>query len=363
MNNKRNVFFSSVVFLAAALLGAGCGGSSESVQEGARGSIQAGIYKAELRDLPVYTTAVGTLEPYNRAEVSTRIMGNVQQVLVDEGDRVRRGQTLVRLEMQAVSGQIEQSEAMLAAAKAQLENAEAYYNRIKNLYEDKSATRQALDNARSQYEGALAQVRAAGGGIAAARSNLDYSVLTAPFDGYVTGRSVDRGDMAAPGMPIVVIERQDSLKIVATLNEQQFGRVSAGDSAWVETDMAGPGRRLARVESVTPAADPRTRSFRVKLVLDNSDGALKSGLFARVHFATGAGQLIAVPQEAVVRRGQLTGLYTLDSSGLTRLRWVRLGKTSGEMVEILSGLSAGESVVLAGQQPVTEGLSVQEVSR
>ena len=101
----------------------------------------------------------------------------------------------------------------------------------------------------------------------------------------------------------------------------------------------------------------------MKLVLDNSDGALKSGLFARVHFATGAGQLIAVPQEAVVRRGQLTGLYTLDSSGLTRLRWVRLGKTSGEMVEILSGLSAGESVVLAGQQPVTEGLSVQEVSR
>jgi len=363
MDNKRTVIAVSGVFLFLLSLSLACGSPKEAVEEGARGELQAALYKAEMRELPLYTTTVGTLEPFTRAQVSTRIMGHVQQVLVQEGQKVKRGQTLLRLDMQAVSGQVEQSEAMLAAAKAQSENAEAYYKRIKNLYEDKSATRQALDNAQAQYQGALAQVQAAEGGIAAAKSNLAYSVLAAPFDGYVTGRTVDPGDMAAPGMPLVTVEQQDSLRILTTLNEQDLGKIAAGDEAWIETDLAGQERRTARIEAVVPSADPRTRSFRVKLVVDNKDGALKSGVFARVSFATGSGQLLAVPAEAVVRLGQLTGLYVLDSRNLTRLRWVRLGKTSGDMVEVLSGLNDGETVVLAGDRQLGEGLSVREVSR
>ena len=120
---------------------------------------------------------------------------------------------------------------MLVAAKSQQENAEAYYNRIKNLYEDKSATKQALDNATAQYESAGAQARAAESRIEEARSNLEYSIISAPFSGYVTSRSVDRGDMASPGIPLIVVEQQDSMKIVATLNEQDLAKVAVGDEA------------------------------------------------------------------------------------------------------------------------------------
>ena len=290
-------------------------------------------------------------------------MGNVKEVMVEEGDRVRRGQALLRLDMRDLSSRIEQSEAMLVAAKSQQENAEAYYNRIKNLYEDKSATKQALDNATAQYESAGAQARAAESRIEEARSNLEYSIISAPFSGYVTSRSVDRGDMASPGIPLIVVEQQDSMKIVATLNEQDLAKVAVGDEALIETNQPGVSPRKAVVEAVVPSADPRTRSFRVKLVLENRDGALKSGMFARVLFKTGESPMVSVPREAVVRRGQLTGLYILDENGYTRLRWIRLGRESAEMLEVLSGLEADEKVVVAGDRLIFEGMKVQEVNQ
>lgn len=362
MNGKLiTAWFSSSLILL--LLGTSCGGGTGKVEPPAAGTIQAPVFRAARSVLPVYVTAVGALEPYNRAQLSTRVMGNVTEVLVREGDRVRRGQALLRLDMRDLSGRIEQGEAMLSGAKSRLENAEAYYNRIKNLYEDRSATKQALDNALSQYESSRAEVRAAEGRLSEARSNLDYSIISAPFAGYVTSRGVERGDLASPGLPLIVLEQQDSMKIVATLNERDISAVAAGDEALVETDLPGVGRRQAVVEAVIPSADPRTRSFRVRLVLDNSDGALKSGVFARVLFRTGESPMIAVPKDAVIRRGQLTGLYTVDENNLTRLRWIRAGKESADMLEILSGLEPGENVIVAGDRVIAEGMKVQEVSR
>lgn len=139
---------------SALILSVSCGDGDDSAVQSAEQTIQAPVFRTGKSTLPTYTTAVGTLEPYNRAQLSTRVMGNVKEVMVEEGDRVRRGQALLRLDMRDLSSRIEQSEAMLVAAKSQQENAEAYYNRIKNLYEDKSATKQALDNATAQYESA-----------------------------------------------------------------------------------------------------------------------------------------------------------------------------------------------------------------
>jgi multidrug efflux system membrane fusion protein len=130
----------------------------------------------------------------------------------------------------------------------------------------------------------------------------------------------------------------------------------------VETDLTGAEHIQARVGSVAPAGDPSTRRFRVQLVVPNSGGALISGLFARVLFQTGTDQTISVPETAVVRRGQLTGLFVLDDQGTTRLRWVRLGRRSGERIEVLSGLSAGERVVTGSLHQMHEGVKIQEVS-
>ncbi len=354
-------FFTALTFTAfAAMLAlAGCGGRDLAVEQADGGTVQAPVVTAVAGEFPLYTTAMGTVEPFDRARLSTRVMGHVRAVLVQEGDRVKAGQVLLRLDSRDASSRIEQAKAGLAAAESQFKNAEAYYNRIKKLHSEQSATEQHLDNARTQYDAAKAEVRAVRNQLTEAHSQLDYFNIKAPFGGFVTSRTVDVGDMGAPGAPLVTVEMQDSLKIVTTLSERDVGKVTAGQSVLVEI---GDVRSQARVESVVPAGDPATRRFKVRLVMPNADGTLVSGLFARVLFRTGTDETISVPESAIVRRGQLTGLFVLGSEQKTRLRWVRLGRISAGRVEVLSGLEAGERVVAGKLRQLREGMSVQEVN-
>lgn len=348
--------------LLAVFLPGGCGDSPRQKQVTPE-TIRAPLYAVELRELPVYTTAMGNLEAFNKAEVATRIMVHVNRVGVELGERVKKGQVLVELDRKDILSRQEQAEAGLASAKSQLENARSYYNRIKKLHDERSATDQDLDNARTRLESAQSAVRAAEGQLAEAAANLDYSTLVAPFDGYITAKTIESGDLANPGLPLVTVEQQDSLNILATVSERAVGQISVGQQAWVETDIPGSGRLPAKVAAVIPSADPRTRTFKVKLVLGNPDQALTSGMFARVQFQTGTARIMAVPDSAVVRRGQLTGVFTVDQNNLARLRWLRLGQTSGSMVEVLSGLNPGDRVVLSGLHLLREGQKVEEVAR
>lgn len=345
--------------LAAIPLVAGCGGKDLAVKQEVGGTVQAAVVSATTGEFPLYSISMGSVEPYDRARISTRVMGHVRAVLVEEGDRVQAGQLLLRLDSRDAASRIEQAKAALTAAESQFENADAYYERIKKLAGEQSATKQHLDNARTKYEAAKAGALAARSRVAEERSQLDYFNIRAPFGGFVTSLTVDEGDMSAPGAPLVTVERQDSLKIVTTLSEKDLGKVSAGQSVLVEI---GSGHFRARVESVLPAGDPATRRFKVRLVLPNQDGALVSGMFARVLFRTGTDKTISVPETAIVRRGQLTGLFVLDDENITHLRWVRLGRTSGERVEVLAGLTAGERVVADKLRQMREGMKVLEVN-
>ncbi len=356
MNSFTALTFSA---FAAMVLTAGCGSKDLAVEQADRGTVQAPVVTVTAGEFPLYTTAMGTVEPFDRARISTRVMGHVRAVLVQEGDRVKAGQVLLRLDSRDASSRIEQARAGLSAAQSQLVNAEAYYNRIQKLYDEQSATKQHLDNARTQYEASKAGVLGARNKLSETSSQLGYYNIKAPFGGFVTSRSVDKGDMSTPGVPLVTVEMQDSLKIVTTLSEKDMGKVSPGEFALVEI---GTARYQARVKSVAPAGDPATRRFKVQLVLPNQDGTLVSGLFARVLFRTGSVETISVPETAIVRRGQLTGLFVLNEQGVTRLRWVRLGRTSGELVEVLSGLAAGERVVAGKLRQMREGVRVQEVN-
>ena len=350
----------TAVFLSA-LIVAGCGGDDLAVEKFGGGTVKAPVATVTAESFPLYTSAMGTVEAFDRARLGTRVMGHVRSVLVDDGDRVKAGQVLLRLDSKDAASRIEQAKAGLAAAESQLTNAEAYYERIKKLFDEQSATKQNLDNARTQYEAARAGAEAARNQVTEASSQLDYFDIKAPYDGVVAGRSVDPGDMAAPGAPLMSVERQDSMKVVTTISEKDVGKVKVGQTALVETDLESARRFQARVESVSPAGDPATRRFRVQLLAPNPGSALVSGLFARVLFRTGEDKTLSVPDEAIVRRGQLTGLFVLDEDNTTRLRWVRLGRTSGDRIEVLSGLSAGERVVMGSLRLMREGVKIEEV--
>ena len=360
----RKIMPSVILSLAvtAAFFIAGCGKENHNVEALARGDIQARVYQVEYRHLPVYTRAVGTLNAMNSASLATRIMGQVRNVPVEIGDRVTRGQTIVELDMRDTESMVQQSRANLESAKSNLQNSRSYFRRIEKLHQERSATDQQLDDARMRLEAAEAQVQAAEGGLSGARANLDYSKLTAPFNGYVTRINVDKGDMASPGMPLVVIEQQDSMEVIATVPEREIAKIQVGQVAYIETERDEDNRIEGRVDAVVPSADPRTRTFDVKLMVNNAEKNLRSGQYVKILMETGSARTIAVPTDAVVRRGQLTGLYTVDESGLSRLRWVQLGRSSEDMVEVLSGLNEGDKVIIPESHLLREGLKVTEVS-
>lgn len=340
----------------------GCGKSPEKKQVSAE-IIRVPLYTVEQRELPVFTAAVGNLEATSKAQLATRIMVHVKQVRVEAGDRVKKGQVLVELDRKDIVSRQEQSEAMLSSARSQLENARSYHKRIKKLHDEQSATDQALDNARTGLESAEAAARAAEGQVSEARAHLDYSTLVAPFDGYVTAKTVEPGDLANPGVPLVTVEQQENMNVLATVSERSVGQIAVGQKAWIQTDVPGSGRLPAEVTAVVPSADPQTRTFKVKLLLANPEGTLKSGMFARVYFQTGSAVTLAVPDSAVLRKGQLTGVFVVDENNLTRLRWVRLGQASGELVEVLSGINPGDRIAASKLHLIREGQKVEEVSR
>ena len=361
MKTKIIFNWAAAAVLAAFFVG-GCGEGPREKQSAAE-TVRVPLYTVELEELPVFTTAVGNLEPVSKAQLATRIMVHVQQVRVEAGDRVKKGQVLVELDQKDIVSRQKQALASLSSAKSRLENANSYFKRIKKLHDEQSATDQDLDNARTQFESAQAAVTAAEGQVSEAQAHLNYSRLVAPFDGFVTAKTVETGDLASPGVPLVTVEDQDSMNIVATVNERAVGRISVGQQAWVKTEIPGSVRLPATVEAVIPSADPRTRTFQVKLVLGNPGGTLKSGMFTRVFFETGTAPILAVPDSAIVRKGQLTGIFTVDDNGLARLRWLRLGRASGDMVEVLSGLNPGDRVALSGHHLLREGQKIEEVAR
>jgi RND family efflux transporter MFP subunit len=286
-------------------------------------------------------------------------MGRVDQILRREGDRVRAGEPLARIESREVSARLAQAEANVAAASAMETNARLMKERMERLLAKQAATRKNVEDATAGYDAAAANLAAAKEGVAAARMYVAYSEVTAPFAGVVVERRVEVGDTAAPGTPLFVVDDTSKMKIEAQVPESALRGVAAGDPVEVEVDSAGGGARSGTVSEVLPAADPRSRSFTVRAVLDNADGALRPGMFARLRLGGEDRKAVVVPESAVVRRGPLTGVFTVDGQGIARLRWVSLGEARDGRVEVLSGLSAGERIVTEPPAALEDGRRVE----
>ena len=290
--------------------------------------------------IPATIEAAGVAAPLTQATLSTRLMGAVTAVLVYEGDQVRAGQVLLRLDTRDLDARAGQAAAGIGAAEAQADEAERYAVRIRALYADSAAPKALLDGA----EAGLARARA---GLAAARgaqSELGavaaYGVLRAPFAGVVTRRWVDPGAFAAPGAPMVSVEDARALRVSVTTTPvvAQGLRRGAVLEARIEDLPA-----TAVIEGVVPV--PGGGLYTVNAVVRNAEGRFPSGGAATLLLPTGRRRALFVPAAAIARQGDLTGVR-IWSGGHAELRWVRLGAVRGPLVEVLSGLRGDESVTL-----------------
>ncbi len=350
-------------FLAAV---AGCAGQKEpkpeAVQEQA---VTARLAAVETVSAPVTVELPGTVEADRTAAVSSRVMATVTAVHVRAGDPLRRGQVLVEIDPQTAAGQVAQARGGLAQAEAGLALAERNYQRFQALAASEAASQLELDLAKSQYEQAKGAVEQAKGAVSAASSVAAESRVVAPFDGRVTARLVEAGDLAAPGRPLVQIESGSAHRLAVAVPESVLAKAGLTPGAAVPVSIdARPdlGRFGGTVAELSPGADPVAHSFLIKIALGRTE--VPSGSTGRVFLPTGERQTVAVPVDAVLRQGGATLVVVKDAEGRAVSRIVTLGSDlGGGRIEVLSGLTGGETVLvgLAAVPPL--GARVEEESR
>ncbi len=336
-----------------------CGGSHEPQRRAEGPAMPAPVATAQAAPWPSALEVTASVNPFRRAAPGTILMGRVDQVLHREGDRVGAGASLARVENREVAARLAQAEANVAAARAMEENARLMKERMERLFERQAATQKNVDDARAGYEAAAAGLRAAEEGVLAARMYVAYADVAAPFAGVVVEKRVEVGDTAAPGMPLFVVEDTSRMKVEAQVPESALRGLAAGSPVEVVVDAAGVASRAGTLAEVLPAADPRSRTFAVRVVLDNADGTLRSGMFARLRLPGEAKDRIAVAEDALVRRGPLTGVFVVDEGGIARLRWITTGETRGGRIEVLTGLAEGERFVTAPPAGLEDGRRVE----
>lgn len=276
-----------------------------------------------------------------RATLSTRVAASVREVRVEEGQRVAAGQILVSLADDDVRGGLAAAESAHAAAAA-------HERRIRELLVQRAATPSELEMAEAQR----AQAQAA---VAAARANLAYTEIRAPFAGTVQARRVEPGDLVGPGQPILEIEG-DALELVASLSEAEAAGLALGAALRFE---AGEAKGTAEVTALTPGGDRLSHRRGVTARVRRVEGTLRSGAFARMEVPAPAGEGagVWVPSSALVRRGDLTGVFVAEG-GRAELRWVSLGERIGDRVPVRAGLREGE-VVVDAPGPLRDGQPVE----
>lgn len=333
---------------------------------------------------PQVFEAVGTVKARVATAVSSRIMSYIRAIHVDVGARVGAGQLLVELDDQDLQAKLRQAEAArtevenaieeaghaLGSAEAQLRLAQVTHRRFSDLLAKKSVSQSEYDEAdarlksaqaavemaqsrRRQAEAKRSQVEAQ---IADVRVMTGYAKIHAPFAGIVTERPMDPGSLASPGMPILMIERAGGYRLEASVPESKQSLAHAGQTVAVRLEAIGEALE-GRVDEIVPQVDSASRTILVKIALPNVAG-LRSGMYGRAVFPAGdTREALTVPQEAVMERGQIQSVFVVDG-GIARRRLVTLSPAAGERREVLSGLTAGEQVVLA-PDALTDGHPVR----
>jgi len=336
------------MFIAVLLL-AGCGSKEELtttvVSAAPQKTIQAAVVEIKSTSVPIRVEVTGQVAPIFQATLSSRIQGTIDKLLVREGSRVSKGQLLIQLDSRDL-------QADLARAHAEVENAKAHLDRMNQLYVQDAVSKQEMENATRTYRVAEASRRAV-------EAQLSYTMVRAPFEGVITEKKVEAGELASPGQPLLKMEDPLHLRLEATVAEGDLKSVSRGDKIPVVIDALGGQALTGLVSQILPAGDPQTHTFMVKVDLPKTPG-LKTGMFGRFQLDKGLTQTILVPSAAVVERGELSSLYVVGSDQTARLRWVKLGRRFEQQVEILSGLNIGERVLVDGSRGV-DGAAVQIV--
>lgn len=391
MKNLKS--FSTLVLIAALM--ASCSGKND--KKGLQNNDETpivqvqSVYAENVAETSEYSA---TVEAFKTNYITSSTGNRIKNILVDVGSRVGAGQAVVILDnvsavnqQSAIAGQqasVANQDAALASQEASLKSEEINLarqkkdlDRAKELVRIGGGTQQTVDQLQAAYDAAQEALKARKRALEASRTSLNASrtslgasqrsmqtvqentILRSPISGVVTARNYDAGDL--PGGPILTIQQMNPLKVIVNVNEEEFPKVRIGMPVTITFD-AVPGETFnGSVYTINPEIDQATRTFKVEVTISNGSGKVSAGMFARVKFNYGTVNHIVVPDRAVVKmQGAGTRyVFVYNPNGTVRYVEVKLGQRLGDRYEILSGLSSGDRVVIAGQSRLTDGTKVQ----
>jgi membrane fusion protein, multidrug efflux system len=330
--------------LVPLLLLAGCGKHVEEASAPGPSGPPMVVQVAAVAVQPLWDEeeVVGNVEAAQRAVLAAKVTGVIDAIKVAPGARVTRGQILASIDAREIK-------ARLDSAEAAQDQAQKDYARIEQLLKSGSSTRQ-------EFDAATTRLRTADAVLVEARTMLQYTEISAPFDGVVTRKLVEVGDLATPGKPLLEMENSSLLRFECEIPEALVDRISMGAGLPVTIDAAG-ATLTGKVSEIAPSASAGSRTFLVKLDLPPAE-KLRAGQFGRVRVPVRERPAVLVGEGAVVRRGQIESVFVVEE-GMARLRLVKTGRQMNGQVEVLSGLSGGEKVVVHDAHLLKDGAAVE----
>jgi multidrug efflux system membrane fusion protein len=362
----------------------GCGEAPREKTAASSAPVAVSTVTAATETWPSVYEATGTVRARTSAVIAAKLMGYVREVKVQTGDRVREGQLLVTLDprdldvssrraeaaREEVRTAVPEADSAIAAAKANLDLAQATFGRMRELFQKTSISNQEFDEASARLKAAQAafamaearrvqlnsKVALADQEVRATEVTRSYAAVLAPFPGVVIARSVEPGSLAIPGAPLLTIEREGAFQLEAPVDESHLAAIRVGQAVSVTLDSVD--RTFdARVSEIVPAVDAASRAYIVKIALPPLT-ALRSGVFGRVAFRTGTRSLLAIPAGAVTERGQLQSVMIAEN-GVAHTRLITNGQKVKDRIEVLSGLTAGEKVIFPVPPALTDGAKIE----
>jgi len=341
MISQKTIKTLSLALLSAGLL-ASCSSSSSSkaTEEQSADTVRlVEVAPAEMRALSLSEEFTAQLEAKVVNNITAQAGGRLKQLLVKVGDRVGAGQAVARMEATQAS-----------PAQIQLADAKTNFARMDELYKVGGVSKAQWEQAKS----AVDQAKLAYGNAA------ENTVLRSPISGFVTAKNYDNGDMTSPQLPVVVIQQIAPVKAVIGVSEQYYSYLKKGAAATLSVDALGEETFSGIVTNIFPTLDPVTHTVSTEIEVANKDLKLRPGMYARVHLDFGTKEALTVPDKAIVRQAGSGARYVyVFSGGKAVYRAVELGQQQGDLYEVVSGLNAGDQVIISAPSNLKNGLSVK----
>ena len=312
-------------------------------------------------DIPITYTVPGSVISDGRIAVSSRVVGFVEQLDVREGQRVSRGDLLVRIDPSDIDEAIRQAQAGVRASQEDLEDAERDVQRYATLAPSGAVATETLRKSRVRADIARAALDKAQSALAAAEAQKSYATITSPVDGVIVSVARRRGEMATAGSTILIVESREVLLFKTFVSESNLALIDPKRPVLVRIDTLKGASFEGRIRGIVPSGDEITRRYEINIVLPN-DPSLVPGMFGRAEIVLGLQKSPTIPRVALVRRGGIDGVFVLDGK-IARFRWLRTGRDLGDSVEVVAGLSGGETILAAANDTVRDGSVIEKVEQ